>query len=684
MTDRIEMPLPDITANQAMLLRGGETLALDKVADRFTICPVAGAAVAEVLAPLASAMLLTSPILDNRLIEVCTLPQQVDALMQVARQSPQIAFASHIYQLRQSPGTLIYLTDQITLQFTEQMTPDRMQQLTTAAGLRILKLITGVPKAFVFQVASAAVNPLKLTAQLLQHPDVLLAEPNVAVLRQPCYRPRETDYGKQWYFHHEGGESLAAGSHIFAEAAWNLTRGRRSVTVAIVDDGVDLQDPDFQSEGKIIAPVNFQDAGALPLPAAGQHHGTAMARLAVADETGRGMLGMAPGCALMPIRIGDWIDDQVLEQVCQWAIDRGADVVCWGWHAAAVYFPLSLRQRVALTQAATQGREGRGCVLIFAAGNANRPIDGTIDEQGWPDSRLQGPTQWLNGFAVHPDVITVSACTSLNQKSASSNWGTGIAVTAPGGSAAPALLTQQTGWTATGPELAAPQAGRPIEWALDGSPLGGTSAASALVAGVAALVLSVNPDLTAREVRQILEQTADRIVDQNPDLQLQRSAGQYDARRYSTWFGYGKVNALKAVQLAQRLIVPMPLPDRWLEYCNPQQLAIPDGSPEGLISPIQVTEAGRILDLEVKVEVDHDFLGDLEIALIPPWGEAMVLQNRSLGRSTHLQTTFSLENAAGLRSALHQPVQGLWQLKLIDAIPAHRGVLQQWQLNLGI
>lgn len=679
----MEMPLPGTDSDQAMLLRGGEALALDKVEDRFAIAPVVGGSVTEALAPLASATLLTSPILGERLIEVCTLPQQVDALMQAARQAPQIGFASHIYRLRQSPGTLIYPTDQITLQFREQTAPEQMQQLTTAAGLRILKLIAGIPKAFVFQVANAA-NPLKLAAQLLQHPSVLLAEPNVAVLRQPCYRPRESDYGKQWYLHHEGGDHLAAGSHIFAEAAWNSTRGRRSIAVAIVDDGVDLQDPDLQSEGKIVAPVNFQDEAALPQPAARQTHGTAMARLAVADETGRGMVGIAPGCALMPIRIGDWIDDQGLEQVCQWVIDRGADVVCCGWSAAAVYFPLSLRQRVALAQAATQGRSGRGCVLVFAAGNANRPIDGVIDEQGGPDQRLQGPTHWLNGFAVHPDVITVSACTSLNQKSVSSNWGTGIAVTAPGGSAAPALLTQQDGLLATPPALAEAQAGRPIEFLTPQMGLGGTSAASALVAGVAALVLSVNPDLTAREVRQILEQTADRIVDQNPDPQLQRNAGQYDAQRYSTWFGYGKVNAVKAVQLALRLVVPLPLPNRWLEFQNRQPLAIPDGNPEGVISAIEVAATGRILDLEVKVEVDHDFLGDLEIALIPPWGQVILLQNRSLGRSTHLQTTFSLENVSGLRAALHQPVQGVWQLKLTDALPAHRGVLQQWQLNLGV
>lgn len=684
--------------NQGTLQRGGEALALEKAVDRFTLCPMAGYALSQVLEALGSQVV--TPILAN-LVEIHVDPSRLEELMRAARNSPAVTFVSHVYQMVQSPGTLLYLTDQITLQFNEAVEADRMHAIATAAGLRILKLIASVPKAFVFQVTAASTaNPLKLAAQLIQQPEVLLAEPNVAVLRQPYYRPRESDYAQQWYLHHEGGEELMAGSHIFAEPAWNLTRGKRTTAVAVVDDGIDLSHPDFQSEGKIVAPLDLQKGALTASAQTSDQHGTACARLITADETGRGMIGVAPGCVLMPIRIGEFIDDQTIEQICEWVIEKGADVVCCSWGAAATYYPLSLRQRVALTQAATQGRSGRGCVILFPAGNANRPIDGIVQEQGWGDQVLQGATHWLNGFALHPDVIAVAACTSLNQKSACSNWGNSIAVTAPGGQTAPTLLTQQLGALLTAPTLPAPQPGRPIR--LSSVPrsqpadrttsteeepppiLGGTSAACALVTGVAALILSINPDLTAQDVRQILEQTADRIVDRQPDAQLGLSLGLYNADRYSAWFGYGKVNAIKAVQLAQRQIPPLPLPSRWFQCANLEALAIPDGNTEGATSSIQVSDPSLICDIEVNVELEHEFLGDLEFYLITPWGAKILLQSRSLGRLTRLKNTYSLDNAPWLRTALNRSANGQWQLQVIDWIPENIGRLLHWQLNFGV
>ena len=624
--------------------------------------------------------------------------------MQAVRQSPQIAFASHVYQMHQSPGTLLYLTDQLTLQFAPTATSERIQELAALAGLRILRLIAGLPRAFVFQVATAASNPLKLSQWLIQQPEILLAEPNVAVMRQLLYRPRESGYAQQWYLHHEGGEALAPASHIFAEAAWNVTRGSRSIAVAVVDNGVDLNHPDFQSEGKIVAPLDLQDGGFLPMPRAQSdsrepaNHGTACAQIAVADETGKGMIGVAPGCALMPIRLGEFIDDQTIEQLCQWVIQQGADVVCCAWGAAAVYFPLSLRQRVSLSQAATQGRDGRGAVMLFAAGNANRPVDGLIAEQG---GELQGETHWLNGFAVHPDVITVSACTSLNRKAISSNWGASISVTAPSGEAAPVFYRQLTGAMSTAPALTDSSSARSIELgtsldtaslgtALDATPVapteaeGDTSVACAIVAGVAALVLSVNPDLTAQQVQQILEQTADKIVDRQPDAQLGLSLGRYDVNRHSAWFGYGKVSAVKAVQLAQQQLKPFSLPYRWVEYVNSTAVEIPDGSPEGVTSAVQVQEAAPIRDLEITLEIEHEFLGDLSLFLIPPWGEQMTLQGRGLGRLSSIKTIYSLETTGWLKPVLTRSAQGEWRLRVIDWVPSSRGRLQKWQLNLGL
>ena len=699
------------TPNMApVLLRGGRALALEKCRDRFSLSlavgessdQVAGQSLGQSLADLvglsSGTAIQTVQILPN-LIEVQAQPDSLEALMQAARQSPQVAFASHIYQMQQSPGTLLYLTDQVTLQFAPTATTERIQTLSAWAGLRILKLIAGLPRTFVFQVATATINPLKLTQWLIQQPEVQLAEPNVAVMRQAFYRPRESGYAQQWYLHHDGGEALAPASHIFAEAAWNLTRGSRAIAVAVVDNGVDLNHPDFQSEGKIVAPLDLQDGGFLPMPRAQPDslepvdHGTHCARIAVADETGKGTIGVAPGCALMPIRLGDFFDDQTIEQICHWVIQQGADVVCCAWGAAAIYFPLSLRQRVALSQAATEGREGRGAVILFAAGNANRPVDGVVTEaQTVPNSGLEGSTHWLNGFAVHPDVVTVAACTSLNRKAAASNWGESISVAAPSGQTSPTFCTQLTGSQTTAPTLphGLPPV-RPIELSASGTTnqagdmdSGDTSAACAIVAGVAALMLSINPDLTAQQVQQILEQTADKILDRTPDAQLGLNLGSYDANRHSAWFGYGKVSAVKAVQLAQQQLKPLLLPYRWVEYLNADAVDIPDGNPDGITSALQVQETELIRDLEVSLEIQHEFLGDLTLGLLPPWGEQILLQSRSLGRLSSLKTIYSLETTQGLKMALNRSARGEWRLRIIDAVPFSRGKLQRWQLNLGL
>ena len=177
---------------------------------------------------------------------------------------------------------------------------------------------------------------------------------------------------------------------------------------------------------------------------------------------------------------------------------------------------------------------------------------------------VEGQTRWLAGFAVHPDVIAVSASTSLNKKAAYSNWGTSISVCAPSNNAPPGTWLPETGYISTPPEVTqylpglgvftADRVGdRGYDWGDYTDTFGGTSSATPVVAGVAGLILSANPRLTAREVRGILEQTAEKIVDLDPDPQLGNRRGNYDPNNgRSDWFGYGKVNAFKAVQAAVR------------------------------------------------------------------------------------------------------------------------------------
>jgi subtilisin-like proprotein convertase family protein len=331
--------------------------------------------------------------------------------------------------------------------------------------------------------------------------------------------------------------------------------------------------------------------------------------------------------------------------------------------------------------------------VLFSAGNANRPIEGQVEESGWAKNLIKGVTTWLSGFAIHPDVITVSACTSLNQKAAYSNWGSHISVAAPSNNAPPNMALSE-GTFDTGPPIRADLLGRAVltsdrtgaaGYTDDNyTGFGGTSSACPLVAGIVGLMLSVNPDLTANDVKRILQTTTDKIVDKDPDPQLGQTYGTYDSKGHSLWFGHGKVNAYKAVKAAQEEALVNRALHATLSETNRTAMPIPDNAARGMVSPIAITADGSLQDIKIYIEAEHEFLGDVSFTLQNPQGLSVLLQSRTLGRQTRLQRTYSLISTPALRLLLNTAVKGRWQLQVIDHVPAHVGTLMRWDLVLGI
>lgn len=674
-----------------ILQRGGEELLLTKVPDRFTTRLSNPAALAGVAQHLGLSQY--RGVAGGRLVEWQVAPSALDRGLAMARRLASVQFASHVYRLARSPRTAVYLTDELTVQFAADLAAEERTAHLHPLGLAEERPLAGIPGAYVVRLTpTAAENPLKLANRLAANPAVLTAEPDLVIATGSLYRPQDDRYPQQWHLHHGGGPHLAAQSHIQAEAAWEITRGSRSVVIAVSDDGFDLNHPDLQGLGKLVEPLDLRDRDGVPLPTGQDDHGTAVAGLALGEENGQGIVGVAPGCAFLPIRNTGYIDDSTIEHLFGEAMARGAAVIVCSWAPAAVYFPLTLRQRNAITQAATQGRGGLGCVVVFAAGNANRPVSGTIQEQGW---ELGGDTQWLSGFAVHPDVIAVAASTSLGRKAIYSNWGDAIAVAAPSNNAYPAVSLPETGMVPTGPPLRGAAEGlgmvtsdrtQEAGYGPDSytNTFGGTSSACPVVAGVAGLMLSVNPRLRAQEVRHILQTTADKIVDPNPDPQLGLRYGTYDRNGHSRWFGYGKVNAYRAVQAAQDLALRSRTPATWLQLESTVIVSIPDNRPGGKASALAVSQTGTVQDLRLTVTLDHDFLGDLTLTLQPPQGQPVLVQGRTLGRQTHLHTTYSLQNTPALLTLVGTAAAGTWQLIATDHAAGATGQLQGWQLALAI
>ncbi|RZM74854.1 S8 family serine peptidase [Leptolyngbya iicbica] len=678
-----------------ILQRGGEELLLSRVGDRFTTRLTAPTSLDELrslITPLA-----VRPVAQGQLVEWQVNPERLEDALTAARQSARVQFASRVYRLVASPRTWIYLTDQITVQFAPTVMAAQRQAIVAPLGLAISQTLAGIPNTFVYRVTSqASENPLKIANRLMRLTEVLTAEPNVVMATAPQYRPTDPLFRQQWHLTSVVSALVKPNAHISAEAAWDLTRGTRSIVVAVCDDGFDLTHPDLQGLGKIVAPKDLKAQDAVPLPdGTTDNHGTACAGLAIGEENASGIVGVAPGCGLMPIRMTGFLDDTAIEDMFRWAVQQGAAVISCSWSPAAIKYPLSLRQRLALTQAATQGRDGKGCVIVFSAGNANRPVHGTVTERDWPRNAVRGRTEWLSGFAVHPDVITVSACTSLNGKSAYSNWGRDVAVAAPSNNGHPTVSLPETGSIKTGPPITTATPGRGMVtsdrtgtagYDRDAytNTFGGTSSACPEVAGVAALVLSANPSLTAREVKQILQQTADKITDTTPDPQLGTRYGTYDQQGHSQWFGYGRVNAYRAVREAKRRLWQGRTYTRMVEIKDEVTTPIPDNQPLGITRTQPVRTPGIVQDLIVHVTLQHDYLGDIEVSLQLPSGQALLLQGRTLGNQQQLDDHYTVQNTPILIEAIGSAATGEWGLRVSDRAPGHTGQLLSWHLTLAV
>jgi len=663
------------------LWRGGQQIDIRLIPDHFT------ARLKPRSAPeaLAQQTLSThSQTLRRQKLEEFSVDESaLDDTMEQFRRSPDVEFASHVYGFEGDPSSRFYLTDQITVQFKPDVNDREIEELTGKRGLVFVKHVPGLPRTCVFRVTSQAKeNPIKIANRLAESDKVLVSEPNIVVKARSQYVPSDTLFADQWHLHHAGGISLAAGSHIHATTAWDLERGQRSVVVAVADDSVDINHPDFQGEGKIVAPIDFADADFEPLPGtADDNHGTACAGVAVAEENGTGVVGVAPGCSLMPIRTSGWIDDDHIESLFAWIVDHGASVVSCSWSATDHFYALSLRQRNAIHRAATLGRDGRGCVIVFAAANDNRPLNGTVDEHGWPGNWHNGPIRWLNGFAAHEDVIAVSASTSLGKKAAYSNWGAEVSVCAPSNNAPPSTYPEVTTWL---PGLGVVTTDRggysgysPQDYTYT---FGGTSSACPVVAGVAALVLSANPYLNAQEVREILQSTADKIEDTDPDPQLDQSLGTYDANGHSQWFGHGKVNAFAAV--TEALARAGAAPQEWIRKVSTPALRIPDNREAGVSDSLRFAEPGNVLSLRVRVDITHTYIGDLRLTLTAPNGAATILHNRNGGSAHNIRRSFDLAILPNLSNLIGSPIAGNWTLHIQDLAPADTGTLNEWELEL--
>jgi len=396
------------------------------------------------------------------------------------------------------------------------------------------------------RVSTPGTDAVEVAAKLQREKSIAVAEPDLVTTRRlrNFTRPDDELFAREWHLENTGmlGEvtdGLTQGADARVIAAWKLLDGFGSdqVVVGVIDDGFDLGHPDLAN--KAVSPWDFErnsaDVHPAPDPMSpidGNWHGTACAAVAVGNAGGGHIVGAAPNARLMPVRMNESLSPDLVAQWFDHMADEGAWIVSCSWGAEAEVYPLPARIAHAITRCATEGRNGKGCVILFAAGNDRRDID--------------DPPRSQNGLATHPDVMAISACSSRDEFSSYSNFGKDVWVCAPSsGQGAWDITTADV----TGTYIDASGRERSSGYAAgDYNPhFTGTSSACPLAAGVCALVLSANPELTAAEVRDIVKRTARKIG----------PASDYRNGR-SVKFGFGCVDAEAAVREALRVAPPIP------------------------------------------------------------------------------------------------------------------------------
>ncbi len=397
-----------------------------------------------------------------------------------------------------------------------------------------------------FYVAETVEEPAaeRFLAAARRAPGVRSAEPDIvlplagAAPNDPFFNHPSPD-SLQWPLH-----ANPAGPDLDILEAWSVTRGDTSVVLAVLDSGVDWRHPDF---GPPLSPfgtiwTNWTEANGLPgvdddqngfiddvrgwdfvdlttlpgeearLDSCGtpnrtrarpacsledgfvpdndpvdyDGHGTVVAGIigARADD-GVGLAGTAPGCRVMPVRVGwrqDYVDDfgrritggvvamSFCAQAIVYAADAGARVLNCSWLSD---------QTAALAAALDYAIIDRGVVVVDAAGN------GATSE-----------TQSRNYLSRRGDCIEVAALRKVGGISAVTSLGSWVDIAAPGEQLLTLLPTTRSSLYAI-------------------TTFGATSFAAPFVTGVAGLALSIDPDLTPAAVRQLIRDTAVNIDDIN-------------------------------------------------------------------------------------------------------------------------------------------------------------------------
>lgn len=445
-----------------------------------------------------------------------------EALKEITKQIEQDknVISAQIFFLHEKDSVFQGITDRFVVKIKSPSDYSELERLATETKTTIIEQNQFDKSKYVLSATKTSQgNALEMANYFFETGIFEYAEPEFyRILKRNCVN--DPNFSDQWGLQNTGQHSGISGADIDVCSAWEITTGRDVISVAVLDEGVDLNHPDLIDN--LLPGFDATGNGSAGAPQGDDAHGTACAGIiAASGNNGTGVAGIAYTSRIIPVRIafsdanGDWTtNDTWISDAINWSWQNGADILSNSWGGGSP----SNQITGAINNAVNNGRDGLGCPVLFAAGNDNGSVS-------YP--------------ATLGNVIAVGALSMCNERKNPNscdgedwwggNYGSELDISAPGVKIYTTDISGADGYESG-------------DYDTD---FNGTSSACPHAAGVMALVLSVNRCLTQIEARQVLELSCDKV-------------GSYcytntNGNPNGTWnneMGYGRINAFRAVQYA--------------------------------------------------------------------------------------------------------------------------------------
>ena len=542
------------------------------------------------------------------------------------------------------------LTERIAVKVA---TGHTLAELTGPFGLRVAETVTYGEETYILETQQETLLASLTIANAIYESGVAeFATPLLRKQQSKRFIPDDTLFGNQWHLYNtaqsSAGTGAVAGNDVNVVPAWDDVRGA-GVNIAILDDGLEQTHTDLAANVNEDLGIDFNGDDNNPSPAAGDSHGTSCAGVAAAvGNNGTGVSGAAPGATLIGVRlIGlpstdadeadgfNYLVDPADEGDRIWISSNS-----WGpsddGATAETFGPLA---KLAMENAVTNGRGGRGIVFCWAGGNGRE----NEDDSGY------------DGYASSRYTIGVAASGANGRFSYYSEYGSAILVNTPSSWANGSITTTTTGGGYT-------------------SGFSGTSSATPLAAGVVALMLEKNPYLGWRDVQHILAETSTKINPANAGWQT-NGAGLH----FNHSYGFGRVNATDAVSAAATWF-NVPAETTPLTNSESVFVGIPDENTTGITRSLALSGAADFVTehVEVTVNVTHTWRGDLQFTLTAPSGTVSTLAQPRSGDNGDGLSNWVFTSVAHMG----EDPNGTWSLNVADLSAADVGTLTSWSLKV--